>query len=404
MEGRRNRKSPFSGARLVNWALAALLAISVSFGLMSSAKANRSAQSATAAPRVQSAIDGVFDLFQRKSIVALDDAHGLAQEEAFYSALVRDPRFAKKVGNVVVEFGGSSAQSIVDRYENGGDVSPMELRHVWTDVAGWLPGPVSLGYVNFFANVRAVNRKLPINDRIKVWLGDPKINWSRIHSFQDIQPYLSRRDENMFRIISEQILKKHKKALLIVGGAHLFGSGSDSLGAKINQAYPKSMAVVAPFVGYIESRCNARFVAYAKGWPVPAVVGPVEGTSLKSELQLAGCDYVPKAEIQRIKKRFQTPPPPGTKLPPGMSAPPSAASLISAETNMISGASANAILYMGPPDGLRLASFDPDIYLDPSYFKEMNRRARCCTPSHYSLNWEELVDENSVVPRKYNGR
>jgi hypothetical protein len=363
-------------------------------------------ESVAPAPRVEFAIDGVLDLFKQKSVVVLADAHGLAQEEAFYSALVRDPRFAAEVGNVVVEFGGSAAQSIIDRYVDGQDVSVTELRHVWTDVAGWLPGPFGLGYVNFFAYVRAVNQNLPAGQRITVWLGDPKIDWSQIHSFQDIQPYLSQRDESMFRIVSDQILKKQKKTLLIVGGAHLFGLGGgfDSLGTRINKAYPNSMAVVAPFIGYIEPRCNARFVAYAKDWPVPAVVGPVESTSLKRELKLAGCDYIPKAEIQRIENLAATPSVPGVKPQPGMSAPPSPASVISAETNIFSGASANAILYLGPPNSLLEAPFDPSIYLDPDYFKEMNRRAQCCMPSPYSLDWDQLVQQNSVVPRKFQGR
>ena len=58
----------------------------------------------------------MLDLFQHKSVVALADDHGLAQEEVFYSALVRDPRFAEEVGNVVVEFGGEASQDIIDRY------------------------------------------------------------------------------------------------------------------------------------------------------------------------------------------------------------------------------------------------------------------------------------------------
>lgn len=68
------------------------------------------------APWVKPAIDGVLDLFKQRSVVALGDAHGLAQEEIFYSALVRDPRFADEVGNVVVEFGGETSQDIIDRY------------------------------------------------------------------------------------------------------------------------------------------------------------------------------------------------------------------------------------------------------------------------------------------------
>jgi hypothetical protein len=50
---------------------------------------------------------------------------------------------------VVVEFGGSAAQGIIERYVNGEDVPFTELRHVWTDVVGWIPGPFALGYVNF---------------------------------------------------------------------------------------------------------------------------------------------------------------------------------------------------------------------------------------------------------------
>src|SRR5690348_3825243 len=84
------------------------------------------------APQVKPAIDGVFELFKEKSVVALDDSHGLAQEEMLYNEIVRDPRFAEQVGNVVVEFGGAGAQGIIDRYVNGGDVSFTELRHVWT--------------------------------------------------------------------------------------------------------------------------------------------------------------------------------------------------------------------------------------------------------------------------------
>jgi hypothetical protein len=354
-------------------------------------------------PRVEPAADGVFNLFKQKSVVAIDDAHGLAQEEAFYSALVRDPRFAEEVGNVVVEFGGSAAQSIIDRYENGEDVPFIGLRYVWTAVAGWPPGPFSLGYINFFANVRAVNLKLPANDRIKVWLGDPKIDWSEIHSFRDILPYLAGRDENMFRVIKGEILAKRKKTLLIVGSGHLFGfpAGPPSLAAKIEQAYPNSLAVVSPFTGYIESECNAKFVGHAKDWPVPAVVGPIAGTSLRSELQLPGCHYIPKAQIQHIEKMASTPPPLGVKPPPGMFAPPSAASRISAQVDMVSGVDADAILYLGPPDDLLESPVDPSIYLDPDYFKEMNRRAQCCTPTHYSLNWDELVQSNSVVQGEY---
>jgi hypothetical protein len=123
---------------------------------------------AGSATEVRPAIDGVLNLFVRKPVVALGDAHGLAQQEDFYSALVRDPRFATEVGNVVVEFGGEASQGIIDRYIAREDVPLIELRRVWTGTPGWVPGPTRLGYINFFANVRAANLKLPAQDRIKV--------------------------------------------------------------------------------------------------------------------------------------------------------------------------------------------------------------------------------------------
>lgn len=161
----------------------------------------------------------VFDLFNQKPVLVLCDYHGLAQQEDFYSELVRDPRFAD-VGNVVVEFGEAS-QNIIDRYVTGDDVPLTELRRVWTETAGLAPGPFWLGYVNFLANVRATNLKLSPEHRIKVWLGDPKIDCSKTNSYQDLVPYLLRRDDNFVRIIRAEILQKHKKTLLIIGSPHI---------------------------------------------------------------------------------------------------------------------------------------------------------------------------------------
>jgi hypothetical protein len=366
---------------------------------------------AEAAPWVKPAVDGVLDLFKQKSVVALGDEHGLAEEEAFYSALLRAPRFAEEVGNVVVEFGGEASQGIIDRYVAGEDVPLTELRRVWTETAGWIPGPTSLGYVNFFANVRAVNLKLPREHRIKVWLGDPKIDWSKINSLRDFAPYLGQRDDHFFRIISDEILKKHEKALLIIGGAHLLGPGGRGpLSAKIEEAYPHTLAIVSPFVGYIEPGCNAKVVARAKNWPVPAVVGPVESTWLKSELQLAGCNYLPSvisfgpsSTKQKMSIGMAPPGPPPGKQSLGAAGAPGPVD-INAENGMLSGVASDAILYLGPPDTLTQSPIDPNIYLDPEYFKEENRRAKCCTPFAAPLDWDQILRENSLIPKKFHAQ
>lgn len=319
------------------------------------------------APSVKPAVDGVLDLFKQRPVVALGDFHSLAQEESFYTALVRDPRFADSVGNVVVEFGGEVSQGIIDRYVAGENVPLTELRKVWTETAGWVPGPTSLGYVNFFVNVRAANLKLPPEHRIKVWLGEPKIDWSQVKSWQDLQSYFPLRDDNYFRIISEDILKKRQKTLLIIGAGHLFGpEGPGPVKAKIDAAYPNKLAVVSPFVGYVEAECNARIAAQTKDWPVPSVVGPVQGTRLKSQLQLPNCD------------NFQD------------------------QRDMW--ANSEAILYLGAPDSLTVSPMDPNIYLDFDYFNQENRRLRCCTPNE-PMDWDKLLQSGtSPVPSKFNSR
>lgn len=342
------------------------------------------------APQIKPAIDGVLDLFSDRPVVVLCDYHGLAQEEAFYSALIRDPRFAENVGNVVVEFGESS-QGIIDRYVAGGDVPLVELRRVWTETAGLAPGPFWLGYVNFFANVRAANLKLSPERRIKVWLGDPKIDWSQIKTYQDLVPYLLQRDDNFFRIIRDEVLEKHKKTLLIIGSPHIFGPGL--LTAIFKKDYPGALATVMPFTGYIEPECNTQFVAQAKLWPVPAVLGPVSGTWLKSLLQLSGCNFVPPEQVVQMRA---TPP---TALPRGVT---SVADLVHGLINMFSGEDADAILYLGAPETLTESPLDPNIYLDPDYFKEEDRRSRCCTrpPGRGSLDWDQILQQNSLVPTK----
>jgi hypothetical protein len=103
------------------------------------------------------AIEGVLAAFQNSPLVGMSDDHALAQEEDFYVSLISDPRFAKEIGNVVVEFGNASQQKTLDRYVDGEDVSYAELRRVWGDTSyvGWFPTVTALGYVNFYAAVLA---------------------------------------------------------------------------------------------------------------------------------------------------------------------------------------------------------------------------------------------------------
>src|SRR3954469_24565408 len=145
-------------------------------------------------PTVTPAMDGIFAAFKTHPLVGIAEHHRVAQELEFFNALVREPRFASEVGNVVVEFGGAIRQDIIDRYVNGEDVPYTELRKVWTDTVGWVTTVTFTGYMNVFAQVRVVNSKLPPEQRIHVWLGEPVIDWSKVKTRDEFMKIALQRD------------------------------------------------------------------------------------------------------------------------------------------------------------------------------------------------------------------
>jgi hypothetical protein len=206
--------------RTVFATLANSMLLAAALGHLTSHSAVAQAPASPKPPLVQPALDGLFDAFKTHPLVGLSDAHGLAQQQDFYAALVRDPRFAREVGNVVVEFGTAQHQAIIDRYVTGGSVPYAELRKVWSDPVGWNPTVTYIGFANFFAAVRSINLTLPTEQRIRVWLGDPPIDWSAATE-RDARAAMRNRDTHAADVIVRNILSKSRKALVIYGGAHL---------------------------------------------------------------------------------------------------------------------------------------------------------------------------------------
>ena len=171
-------------------------------------------------PKVVNAADGIFTAFQSHQLVGIGEWHGLAQELDFYSTLVRDPRFARDIGNIVLETGDAAQQAVVDRYVNGENVPYRQLRKVWSDTVGWFPTVQFLGSINLYATIRAVNQNLAPEKRIKVWLGEPPIDWPRIKTKADWLPLEDQRDSYPAALIEHAILSKSKKALVIYGADH----------------------------------------------------------------------------------------------------------------------------------------------------------------------------------------
>lgn len=331
-------------------------------------------------PAVVAAKDGVLAAFRTHPIVGLGDYHGLAQEEDFYAALINDPRFSQNVGNVVVEFGGATHQDIIDRYVSGDDVPYADLRKVWTDTVGTVPTVFNLGYVNFFATVRARNLSLPPDQRIHVWLGDPPIDWPATKTHARWQKLLRLRDSYPAGIIDREILAKNKKALIIYGTGHFYGPSS--ILALVEKHHPGAFFVVTPYTGFVEKSCSEHFEQGIGGWPVPGLATPVRGSTLKGDLRRPGCHFVPPGSVQF----FGGPPMSEEQV----------AKAMNHENDMASGISGDALLWLGPSSSLLRSPMLPDIYLDPEYRQEISRRSQIMLGHPLTGH---AVGNNPAVPR-----
>jgi hypothetical protein len=165
-------------------------------------------------------ISAIVQQFKSHTLVALGDNEGSVQGSEFRIKLVRDPRFAAVANDIVVEFGNSRYQDLVDRFTLGQEVSPESLRHVWQDTTQaeytW-DLPI---YQQFFQAVRDVNSSLQGSRKIRVLLGDPPIEWEKIHSLDDLKPWLNR-DSFGAEVVRREVLAKGRRALIVYGEQHL---------------------------------------------------------------------------------------------------------------------------------------------------------------------------------------
>jgi len=327
-------------------------------------------------PTISSAVDGIFAAFQTHPIVALGDFHGLAQEEDFYVALVSDTRFASDVGNVVVEFGDAAQQETIDRYVAGDDVPYEQLRRVWSDTVGWIPTVTGLGYINFYAQIREINRTLAPTKRIHVWLGDPPVNWATVKTSDEVQAIP--RNQTPAEILTSKVLSQKKKALLIYGYFHFYGDGS--IKELVEKEYPASFFIITPYTGFVAKTCSEAFENSLKKWPIPALAAPVRGTTLQGLVEAPNCHYIgpnsyffPPQYTDAMKTRK-----------------------IAEWEARSSGVAGDALLYLGPAADLMGSPMAPDIYMDQAFRKEINRRTML--QNGHSLVWP-TVQDNPVLQR-----
>ena len=322
------------------------------------------AQNATPAPSAVpiDPVTGIVEMFTTHDVVALSEGnHGNEQGHAFRLALIRDPRFAAAVNDIVVEFGNAHYQAVIDRFVQGEPVEYEELRKVWQDTTQrgtvW-DRPI---YEEFYRAVRDVNAALPVTRRLRVLLGDPPMDW-----YAPQRSATPRTDDFPASLIQREVLAKKRRALVIYGGMHLVRSRAPFLPPKDPALVPVAAMLLKNFqngsmVAQLD-RLGARVFVVAAStdfdistiqanvveWRRPSLA-LIRGTPLGLASSLT---YFPRSlPVIRGRGGIQE------TLQPDLAAVPPMQDVV------------DAVLYLGPPPSITQSRLTRELCGDPAYIK-----------------------------------
>jgi len=218
-----------------------------------------------------SILDDVLASFDQADVVALGEFHGSLEDSALRISLIRRPDFPRKVRYILVEFGNSLHQQILDRYIQGADVPTQEIQKVWRDITtpGGADSPM---YAQLLSEVRTVNQHLPDHLKIRVLAGDPPIDWSTVRNRDDWLRFASKRDAFAADLVSREVLEKGRKALIIYGAGHIWRNarggpfpGNSTLVPLLDRKYPGRIYTILPISGGNSPSANLPALLPLKG-------------------------------------------------------------------------------------------------------------------------------------------
>ena len=253
--------------------------------------------------RPEPAVTATLKLFDTYPVVGIGEVHSLKELGDFYTDLVKQPAFAKDVGNVVFEFGNALFQPTIDRYLAGEEVPYAEVKKAWTTMVGTMGSDdISVMYGQFYKAVREANQTLPKDRKIKVWLGDPPTDPDDPLAYTDAK--FPDRDAFFADIVLQKILAKGEKALLIIGAGHFMSGDSSAtvleiedresyrynynVKAFLDAYYPGKLFVIQNHWGLPKQVCNQKLEMQLEAGPIPSLV-PLQGTALENFLNSPSC-------------------------------------------------------------------------------------------------------------------
>ena len=297
-------------------------------------------------------IEGILNAFRSHSVVALGEgAHGNQQGHAFRLSLVRDPRFAATVNDIVVEFGNARYQDLMDRFVRGDNVADESLRQVWQNTTQPHPAWDAPIYEEFFRVVRAVNATLPRERQLRVLLGDPPIDWDAVHRLEDLRKWEGR-GRHAAEIIRREVIEKQRRALVVYGDGHLFRVPmTETVVSLLERSAKNRVFTIASPISMPAAADPQTLQTDVSSWPVPALA-ILRGTVL------GAADftfYYPPPKMIRDGKPVVAPVPDQWRS-------------LRMEDQF------DALLYLGPPSSITMAQMSPTVCSDRRYMEMRLRR------------------------------
>jgi hypothetical protein len=223
--------------------------------------------------------------------------HGAREYGEFYVRLVRAAKFQAAVNDIVVEFASGNTQPLLDRYAlQCEDLPRTELVKIWRDYYKVSPFGECPVYANWIAAIREVNLKLPREKRLRVLAGDWPIDWAKVKTREDYLKF-GANNRSFAKVISEEVLAKKRKCLLVIGTTHIFKNGDNrakgaggepgipgnhNAATLIEKAHPGSIVVIAPFSGGLVQDFK-KLAPKLVDWKKPALLYPLKESWLGAE-------------------------------------------------------------------------------------------------------------------------
>jgi hypothetical protein len=303
-------------------------------------------------------VAGLARQFDRHAIVHVGEFHRSREIHALLQALLRDPAFACRIDDVVVEFGNARLQPLADAYARGDAVDEAQVRSMLRETMVPLAwnSPV---YRDVYAAVRAINGGRLCDHPVRLVLADAPVDWAAIATAGDLAAVVDR-DEHMARVVEREVLAKGRRALLVTGQYHalrqlpadLQEPGQPPvLAQRLERGHPGASFVVlvvpSPAAGHALGMAPAPSLRVLRGSP------------------LAQVDF---AMARPLWPQGQT---------------------LAREHRLRLGEVADAVVYLG---GNHSVFPSPTIYLEPGYQAELRRRARILK-DYSGQDFESVLDD-----------